>query len=53
VYEINGPDIKAENTVGKTNVSTVRKADLKNPGNSDLRYSFPAHSITMLKGKVK
>ena len=53
VYEINGPDIKAENTVGKTNVSTVRKADLRNPGNANLRYSFPAHSITMLKGKVK
>ena len=53
VYEINGPDIKAENTVSKTTVTTQKKADLKNPGNANLRYSFPAHSITMLKGKVK
>ena len=53
VYEINGPDIKSENTVNKTTVSTQKKADLKNPGNANLRYSFPAHSITMLKGKVK
>lgn len=53
VYEINGKDIKSENSVGKTEVQTVRKQDLKNPGSKDLQYSFPAHSITMLKGKVK
>ena len=53
VYEINGPDIKSENTVNRTTVSTQKKADLKNPGNANLRYSFPAHSITLLKGKVK
>ena len=52
VYEINGPDIKSEKDLNKTNVQTVRKDDLKKPGAS-FEYSFPAHSVTMLKGKIK
>ncbi|MFA6652101.1 MAG: alpha-L-arabinofuranosidase C-terminal domain-containing protein [Bacteroidales bacterium] len=52
VYEINGPDIKSENDFGKTNVQTVRKDDLKKPGAS-FDYAFPAHSVTMFKGKIK
>lgn len=52
VYEVNGSDIKAENDFGKTMVETVRKGDLKAKG-STLTYSFPPHSITMIKGKVK
>ena len=52
VYEINGPDIKSGNDFGKANVQTERKDDLKKPGAS-FEYSFPAHSVTMLKGKIK
>lgn len=52
VYEINGPDIKSQNDFGKTTVQTVRKNDLKSV-DATFNYSFPAHSVTMLKGKVK
>ncbi len=52
VYEINGPDIKSENDFDKINVQTVRKDDLKKPGAS-FEFSFPAHSVTMFKGKIK
>lgn len=52
VYEINGPDIKAMNDFGTENVKTVAKPDLKATGNS-LTYSFPAHSLTMLKAVIK
>lgn len=52
VYEINGPDIKAVNDFGTENVKTVSKPDLKATGNS-LTYSFPAHSLTMLKAIIK
>jgi len=34
------------------NVKTVSKPDLKAKGNT-FTYSFPAHSITMIKGKIK
>lgn len=51
VYEINGPDIKSENDFGNTTVKTVRKDDMKKPGAS-FKYSFPAHSVTMFKGKI-
>ncbi|MFZ5941091.1 MAG: alpha-N-arabinofuranosidase [Bacteroidota bacterium] len=51
VYEVNGPDIKAENDFGKETVKTVRKADLK-PKGAILNYAFPPHSLTMIKGKV-
>lgn len=52
VYEINGPDIKAGNDFSKTTVKTVRNRDLKKVGRT-FTYSFPAHSVTMLKGKVR
>ncbi len=52
VYEINGPDIKAENDFGKTTVKTEKKDDLKSV-KPTFRYAFPAHSVTMFKGKVK
>jgi alpha-N-arabinofuranosidase len=51
VYEVNGPDIKAENDFGKTTVKTAQKASVKASG-TVLKYSFPAHSFTMLKGKL-
>ena len=51
VAEINGPDIKAENTFGSTKVQISRKT-LPAKG-TRLSYSFPPHSYTMLKGELK
>jgi alpha-L-arabinofuranosidase len=48
--EVNGPDIKAENTFGSTKVQIVRKSASAN-GNQ-LTYRFPPHSFTMLKGSL-
>jgi alpha-N-arabinofuranosidase len=52
VYEINAPDIKAANDFGIENVKTVSKPELKASGNT-VTYSFPAHSLTMIRGKIK
>ncbi len=52
VYEVNGPDIKAENDFGKELVITVNKPDIKAKGTT-LTYSFPPHSFTVIKGKIK
>jgi alpha-N-arabinofuranosidase len=50
VSEVNGPDLKAENDFGKTTVKTVERSVTTN--GRTLRYSFPAHSYTMLKAKL-
>ena len=50
VSEVNGPDLKAENDFGKTTVKTVERSVTAN--GRTLRYSFPAHSYTMLKTKL-
>ena len=48
--EVNGPDIKSENTFGSNPVKiTTRAVD---SSGTRLRYEFPAHSFTMLKGKL-
>lgn len=52
VSEINNPDVKAVNDFGVENVKTVSKPDLKVKGNT-VTYSFPAHSITMIRGMIK
>jgi len=52
VYEVNGPDIKSENDFGKTTVETKQKTALKVKTADKVTYSFPAHSFTMLKGKI-
>ncbi len=52
VLEVNGPDIKSVNDFGVENVKTVSKPDLKARGNT-VTYSFPAHSLTMIQGKIK
>lgn len=49
--EINGPDVKAENTFGSTKVETTRKS-LSVKG-ARFAYRFPPHSYTMLKGALK
>jgi alpha-N-arabinofuranosidase len=51
VYEVNGPDIKSENTFDKTTVKTTRPKAIAGSG-SMLKYTFPAHSFTMLKGRL-
>ena len=50
VFEVNGPDIKAENDFGSTKVRTVESSS-KASGRK-LQYRFPAHSYTMLKVKL-
>ena len=50
VSEVNGPDIKAENTFGASPVQAVRKT-ITADGNR-MRYTFPAHSYTMIKGSL-
>ena len=52
VYEVNGESIKSQNDFGKTEVETQRKKDLKLKGDS-FEYAFPAHSFTLIKGKIK
>jgi alpha-N-arabinofuranosidase len=51
ISEINAADLKATNDFGVENVKTVQKPDLKTKGNT-VTYSFPAHSLTMLHGKI-
>ncbi len=50
VMEVNGPDIKSQNTFGKEIVNTKKKEKVQ-PRNHKLKYSFPPHSYTMIKGK--
>ncbi len=50
VAEVNGPDIKSENTFGTTLVKTTHKSTTAS--GARLRYQFPPHSYTMLKGKL-
>lgn len=52
IYEINGPDIKSMNDFGKELVKTQTKPDIKAKGTT-ITYSFPPHSITMLKGRIE
>ncbi len=51
VAEVNGPDIKSQNTFGSTLVKTARNKSVAASG-SRFRYEFPKHSYTMLKGKL-
>lgn len=50
VSEVNGPNIKAENTFGSQKVGI--KTSSTNVANNRLIYSFPPHSYTMLKGQL-
>ena len=51
VFLVNGPDIKSENDFDKVSVKTAEQKSLSGNGRS-LKYSAPAHSYTMLKGKL-
>jgi alpha-N-arabinofuranosidase len=50
VFEINGPGIKSGNNFLKTEVTTKEKPSVVPNGNV-ITYTFPAHSLTMMKGK--
>ncbi len=50
VAEVNGPDIKAENTFGSTKVATATRSATAQ--GRKLHYRFAPHSYTMLKGKL-
>jgi alpha-N-arabinofuranosidase len=52
VFEVNGPDIKSMNNFDKEEVKTVKKPAIKGKG-TKLTYSFPAHSLTMMIGKIE
>ncbi len=48
VYEINGPDVKAENSFERPNNVNIREKDFSDVSR-EFTYSFPAHSITLMK----
>jgi alpha-L-arabinofuranosidase len=50
VTEVNGPDIKAENDFGKTAVKPATRSATAD--GRKLRFSFAAHSYTMLKTRL-
>ncbi|HTT63658.1 MAG TPA: alpha-L-arabinofuranosidase C-terminal domain-containing protein [Bryobacteraceae bacterium] len=50
VWEVNGPDIKAENDFGSTKVRAVERS--ASASGNHLAYSFPPHSYTMLKVRL-
>jgi len=52
VFEVSGPDIKAQNDFGKEPVKTVQRPDVSATGKM-FTYSFPSHSFTLIKGVVK
>jgi alpha-N-arabinofuranosidase len=52
IYEVNGPDIKAVNDFNKTNVKTTKKESVQVNQAESFTYEFPAHSFTLLKGKI-
>ncbi len=52
VFEVNGPDVKSTNDFNKNEVKTVKKEAIKT-GDTSFTYTFPPHSLTLLKGKIK
>jgi alpha-L-arabinofuranosidase len=51
VYEINGPSMDTENSFQEPdNVTLRRRSDLTLEGTFE--YSFPAHSITLIKAAL-
>jgi alpha-N-arabinofuranosidase len=50
IQEVNAPGIKSENNFDSTTVKTTSKTAMAEKNR--LRYTFPAHSYTMLKAKL-
>ena len=53
VQEVNGPDPKSANDFDQETVKTVQKAAVGANGKTIVTYTFPAHSFTMMKGKIR
>ena len=53
VFEVNGPDVKTSNDFGKELVKTVEKTNAIIANGTKMTYTFPPHSITMIKGKIQ
>lgn len=51
IWEVNGPDIKAENDFDRQQVTSVKKENISASGNM-LNYSFPAHSFSLIMGEI-
>ncbi len=51
VFEVNGSDVKMENDFDAERIQTVTKPAVKARGTS-VQYTFPAHSFTLLRGKI-
>jgi len=52
IYEVNGPDIKAENDFDRESVKAIRRPDVQVSGPT-FTYAFPAHSFTLLRGTIR
>ncbi|MGF7140661.1 alpha-N-arabinofuranosidase [Roseimarinus sediminis] len=52
IYEVNGPNVKARNDFGKTEVESKKLSPVKAKGEV-FTYTFPAHSFTQLKARLK
>ncbi len=52
VFEVNGADVKMENDFNSEKITTVKKPAVK-AKSAQVTYSFPAHSFTLLKGKIR
>lgn len=52
IYEVNGPNVKARNDFGKTEVESKKLSPVKVKGEV-FTYTFPAHSFTQLKARLK
>jgi alpha-N-arabinofuranosidase len=52
VFEVNGNDVKDANDFDSQNVLTKEKNGINAKGQK-LTYNFPAHSFTLIKGKIK
>ncbi len=52
IYEVNGPNVKARNDFDQTEVQTQQKESIEADG-TQITYSFPAHSYTLLKGRIE
>jgi alpha-N-arabinofuranosidase len=52
VFEINGPGVKTRNNFEEQPVQTEQLDDVQGNGES-FTYTFPAHSVTMLKGRIE
>jgi alpha-N-arabinofuranosidase len=50
ITEVNGPDIKSENTFGREDVRAVTRTATAQGDRYE--HSFPPHSYTMLKARL-